>query len=127
MKRFVFLFMGLLLAFAACKKDEHKPQVICDECEGLFSQKMIMYVDNEMTKCPSNPSDLCMRVQFDKFEGDTAWVPFEQDICGFDYQPGYFYTLEIQRKKIGTDANGNPEYKYCLLRIKNMTLEPMKK
>ncbi len=127
MKRLVILVMGILLALAACQSDDQEQQVICNDCEGLFSEKMIMYVDNEMTKCPSNPDDLCIRVQFDTYEGDTAWVPFEQDICGFDYQPGYMYVLEIQRKKIDTDAEGNPIYKYCLLYIKSQTLEPMKK
>ena len=127
MKRYVILFIGILLAFAACKQDKQEQQVICNQCEGLLSKTMTMYVDNEMTKCPSNPNDMCLRVQFDKYEGDTAWVPFEQDICGFDYEPGYMYILEIQRKKEGTDADGNPLYKYCLLHIKSKTPEPMKK
>ena len=127
MRRYIFIFFGILFALGSCKKDENKPQVICDQCEGLFSQKMIMYVDNEMTKCPSNPSQMCLRVQFDKYQGDTAWVPFEQDICGFDYEPGYDYVLEIQRKKIDKDAQGNPIYKYCLLYIKSKRLAPMKK
>ena len=117
--------LGVLFLFSMCQKDD-KPQVICDECAGLFSEKMIMYVDNELTSCPSNTNERCLRVQFDKFEGDTAWIPFEQDICGFDYEPGFSYVLDIQRKKIDTDAQGEPIYKYCLLYIRSKKLEPMK-
>ncbi len=126
MKRFFALFLGLFLIVVACNKNDKQPQAICTECEGLFSKEMTMYVDNEMTRCPSSPNDLCLRVQFDVYKGDTAWVPFEQDICGFDYEPGFFYELDIQRKKISTDADGNPIYKYCLIKIKRKTPEPMK-
>ncbi len=126
MKRFLLVLAGIFFLTLSCNQSKDQPKVICDECQGLLSQKMVMYVDNEMTRCPDNPNDLCLKVQFDQFKGDTAWEPFSQDICGFDYEPGFMYVLEIQRKKMATDADGNPIYKYCLLYIKSKTPQPLK-
>ncbi len=126
MRRFLLILAGILFLVLSCNENTDEAKVICDECQGLFSQRLIMYVDNELTRCPDNPNEFCLRVQFDEFKGDTAWQAFDQDICGFDYEPGFMYVLDIQRKKITEDADGNPIYKYCLLYIKSKTPQPMK-
>ncbi len=129
MKRLVFL---LVLALALtmtmqCSDDEDQPAYVCTECSGLFSEKMDMWVANKLTENPDNPGEYCLKVQIGSYESDTSWVPFCQDICGFDYEAGYQYILAIERKKIGTDDNGDPIYKYCLLYIKSKQPMPMKR
>jgi hypothetical protein len=126
MKKIIYLLIFGLLFFASCDDDNSDKGYICTECSGLFSEKMDMWVANKLTKNPDNPNEYCLKVQIGHYESDTSWVPFCNDICGFDYEAGYQYVLAIERKKIGTDDDGNPIYKYCLLYIKSKKPMPMK-
>ncbi len=127
MKKLAFL-LGIVLSvliISSCN-DKTNKDVVCDQCEGIFSEKLYMWVDNELMPCPNDSTQMCMKVQFGAIPSDNAWEPFNQDICGFDYEPGYLYELYVQRKKIGTDGQGKTVYKYCLLHLIKKELKPLK-
>ncbi len=113
MKKIFAIVIVFILFFSACKKKNE----ICTECDGLNSKKMDMWVDAQYGPCDSTDSlrPHCLMVQFETYS-DTAWQPFNQDICGFDFTPGIWYHLEVKRKKTG-EVNGQPIYKYCLVQI----------
>jgi hypothetical protein len=124
MKKLSIIFGIILLALVSCK-DNTKTE-ICDQCDGIFSKTMIMQVDNDYFPCNDGTKDKCIHVQFSSVIDENAWQPFKQDICGFDFVPGYRYELSVKRKKIGTDSNGNPIYKYCLISIDSKTQDYLK-
>ncbi len=127
MKRFLFIISLVATLFWACNNDSTtEEKYVCNECSGLFSERFDIWVDNKLTQNPDNPDQKCLKVQMKQYVSDTSWVPFCDSICGFNYEPGYQYDLLIERKKIGEDSTGNPEYKYCLLYIKSKMLKPMK-
>ncbi len=129
MKKVFFALILALALFASCNDDDtlEDNTYVCNECSGIFSDRMYMWVANKLTTNPDDPTQKCIKVQFDNYESDTSWTPFCQDICGFDYEEGFLYELYIERKKEGTDDNGDPIYKYCLLYIVSKKPMPMKK
>ncbi len=117
MKKIILLtIITGIFAFYAC---DDKKQEACDSCDGIFSKTITMQVNNEYTTCDGN--DHCLMVQFSDTVDENAWEPFSQDICGFNFQPGYRYTLSVKRQANGKDADGNKVYKYCLIRVVSST------
>ena len=113
MKKIFLLTIILgILAVYACNKT---PDEACTSCDGIYSKTITMQVNNEYTTCDSN--EHCLMVQFSDTINENAWEPFSQDICGFNFVPGYRYTLSVKRQPNGKDADGNKIYKYCLIRI----------
>lgn len=48
---------------------------------------------------------------------DDSWRPLYESIEGFEYEPGYSYVLEVERREIANPpADGFP-YAYRLLRM----------
>ncbi len=113
MKKIFFLLVFGSVLFIGCQDKN----VICDDCNGLFSEDLTMYIYEEKVPCEGDSTRKCYMEQHGGVFSDTAWTAFDKDICGFDFVPGYRYKLTIKRKKIGKDNNGNKVYKYCLLRI----------
>ncbi len=112
MKKILILLFSAVLFFS-CEENEE----ICTECNGMFSETLTMYVFEESGPCTFDSLQTCLFVQFDSTFAEDAWKPFNQDICGFDYVPGYRYQLSVKRKKIGKDENGDKIYQYCLINI----------
>ena len=116
MRKFAILFIFSILFIQACNDDN---DLACHECDGLGSEKLIMWVDSKYGPC--NEADTlkpsCMMVQISDTLVEGAWQPFQQDICGFEYELGYRYQLSVRRKKIDETDDGQPVYKYCLLDI----------
>lgn len=108
----LFLLAGLLsIIIFSCKKDEQ-----CTQCDGIFSETVTMQIDNEYAPCDSLPHH-CLYYQIGDTINENNWQILDQDICGFDFTPGYRYVLSVKRKKIGTNEDGTNAYLYCLERI----------
>jgi hypothetical protein len=56
-------------------------------------------------------------LQIKKNPSDTAWQYFYDAIEGFNYEPGYTYTLEIQTEKIDNPPADASSVKYKLIKI----------
>ena len=129
MKKIFYVLFGIMLLAVSCN-DSSDENVICNECEGLFSETLFMWVNNEPITNPDNSDEKCMEVQFVDYSNynyvDSLWKPFCDTICGFDYKEGLIYELKIQRKKIDKDEDGNPIYKYCLLEVLKTEMAPLK-
>ncbi len=130
MKKIFYVLFGIMLLAVSCNDSEDE-NVICNECSGLFSETLYMWVNNEPTTNPDNPEQKCLNVQFVDYSNynyvDSLWEPFCDTICGFNYQEGLIYELKVQREKIDKDEDGNPIYKYCLLEVLKTEIAPLKK
>jgi len=113
MKKLLLIGLLLSLFISACKKNDQ----ICDECDGIGSKTIDMWVDAQYGPCDQADTikPHCLMVEFETYT-DSLWQPFDQDICGFEFTPGIWYHLEVKRKKIG-EIDGQPQYKYCLTKI----------
>lgn len=56
-------------------------------------------------------------LQIKKNPSDTAWQYFYDAIEGFNYEPGYTYTLEIQTEKMDNPPADASSVKYKLIKI----------
>lgn len=45
------------------------------------------------------------------------WEFFYDAISGFDFEPGYFYTLEVRLEDIGTEYQDAGRYDYFLVKV----------
>lgn len=83
MKKVVLLLGCLLLVLAGCSKVEkdHK--------------SVTVHIAPEWVTCTGITQQNCMKVRFVK---DQPWVLFYGKIKGFNYQPGYYYTLEVKQQ-----------------------------
>ena len=133
----VYVLIFLLTLFA-CNNDE---DVICNECDGRKSEQIYMLVSGEQVYCNDETEEYCIRVKFgevvtnteygynqmtmyqtsESYEvTDDEWNIFDNEICGFTFNPGYEYELKIEKKKYDEPVDGK-EYKYCLLNIISTT------
>ena len=117
MKKIIFLLLAILLFGTFCNKEDEDPDIVCDECKGLFSEELTMWVNSELKSCTDQSDERCIMVQFGTILIDDSWEVFENEICGFEFEEGYLYKLEIQRKK---DKDSENEFIYCLTRIVSM-------
>jgi len=78
-----------------------------------------MQIDNEYATCDSLVH--CLYYQIGDTIDENNWQVLNQDICGFDYTPGYRYVLSVKRNKIGTNDDGKKIYEYCLNNVISKT------
>ena len=50
-------------------------------------------------------------------EESQQWEFFYEEIQGFDFEPGFVYTLEVRREDRGTDVQDVGRYAYYLVEI----------
>lgn len=113
MKKILYLFIAALFLLVACDSSNE----ICNECDGIFSETINIWVKEEYGPCQTDSTENCNYIQYNTTVVDTAWVLLESEICGFEFEAGYQYNLSIRKLKIGTDSNGDKIYKYCLREI----------
>jgi len=111
MKNTLFFFSIIALLSTSCNQNSDT----CTDCDGIFSENLTMTIFEEYgTDADGNQPLL---EQHEATFNDTLWTTFSQDICGFNYVPGFRYKLSVKRKKTGEDENGNKIYNYCLIKI----------
>jgi len=136
MKTYLFIFFAVLLSsFSFCNKNEDT-NIVCDECSGKGSENIYMLVNGEVS-FDNNTETIQLLVKFGDIEVsadynpynsynngydsynststsyeniDEEWSEFNTEICGFDFEAGYEYELNINRIK----DDGSDNYKYCL-------------
>ncbi len=136
MKTYFFIFFAVLLISYSCDKDEDT-NIVCDECSGKGSENIYMLVNGEIpfgddtqtiqllvkfgdieVSTDYNPYSSYNNQGYDSYNStstsyeniDEEWSEFNSEICGFDFEAGYEYELNINRIK----EDGSDIYKYCL-------------
>jgi len=113
MKKIFVVLLLVVIFTSACENED----VVCDDCDGLFSDDITMFIDAELVPCEEGSEAQCFYAQINDTIDEDAWEVWTKEICGFDFEPAYRYKLSVRRKKIDTDSEGNKIYKYCLIEI----------
>lgn len=104
----------IALAFSACSSEDTEE---CTDCNGIGSEDITMFVNSELTSCSDDSDAKCYYAQINSEIDEDAWEVWTNEICGFDFVPGYRYQLSVRRKKVGKDENGEKIYQYCLIYV----------
>jgi hypothetical protein len=95
--RLPFVTIVLAVTMAACGQD-----------------RIVLYVGPDQVPCTGVADQLCMLVREDP-AGD--WEYFYDPIRGFDYEPGYNYTLLVRRDRVSPVAADASSLRWTLVRI----------
>lgn len=67
---------------------------------------------------------LAFKVQIGDQIGKDQWLEFDNPIAGFDYELGYVYDIEVQKKHIEKPGIDRSNEEYSLIRILSKTEVP---
>lgn len=76
------------------------------------------YVDSTLADCVGVAPMKCMKVKQDP---NANWEYFYGVIQGFDYQPGYQYTLKVKQFNVANPPADGSSIRYELVEIVNKT------
>lgn len=73
--------------------------ILCASCAGIKKANTETWlVGPERVPCSGVAPMECLQIK--KNASDTAWQYFYDEIEGFQYEPGYTYTLEVSSEKV---------------------------
>jgi heat shock protein HslJ len=73
-----------------------------------------MIIGPQLVDCVGEGPQQCMQV---KFNPDEEWQFFYNQIEGFDFQPGYRYTLLVEQLDVQNPPTGGSSLRYVLLDV----------
>ncbi|ELZ5939308.1 DUF4377 domain-containing protein [Providencia vermicola] len=76
------------------------------------------YIDSTLADCVGVAPMKCMKI---KQNQQADWELFYGTIQGFDYQPGYQYTLKVNQFDVANPPADAPSLRYELVEIINKT------
>lgn len=82
--------------------------------------QMLMIVAPQMVRCGDNGSQQCLQVKFDPEED---WQVLDTSIDGFDYVPGYRYTLLVEELDTQAPPTQSANAQFMLVQVQDQTEE----
>ena len=114
MKTFVKSFtLLLLISLIACKSNEQIP--------------VVYKINSAKVKCVGVAPKNCLQIQKEKNIGTDTWEMFYSSIEGFEYEPGYVYTISVKETQLPADevpADGS-SIKYELIEVLEKSQDPL--
>ncbi|TLX72986.1 DUF4377 domain-containing protein [Labilibacter sediminis] len=107
------LFIALIIAFAI--------QFSCEKEDDIQVVKMRINHYQQPVNQPEFYYGLSYKVQEGKQIGKGEWFGFLNTISGFEYELGYVYDIEVQKKQIEDPMIDMPSVEYSLIRIISKT------
>jgi len=77
-----------------------------------------MYVGPETAECVGVGPMTCLLV---KYEKDSEWTMFYENIAGFEYEPGFEYELLVEKTKVDNPPADSSSIKYEMVELVNKT------
>jgi hypothetical protein len=105
--RLFFILVMLMGITPACRQGV--PEV--------FPGEVIMRVNYYRQSCQGEGTFDCLLVQQGKQIGSQSWDLFYDDIEGFQYEPGFIYTLRVKIEKIPDPPQDGSDRRYILVKI----------
>ncbi len=102
----LFISLFAILGLLACKSTDVATPT---------TEEFVWEVSDTMVDCDQD--DKCIQV---KSTDDKTWTVFYDTIEGFDYQPGYSYTIKVKKEAILPQKGRFPEARYSLVTINSM-------
>jgi len=82
--------------------------------QSSLSSQISMIIGPQLADCVGEGPQQCMQVKYQP-EGD--WQFFYSQIEGFDYEPGYRYTLLVERLEVQDPPAGGSSLRYVLVDV----------
>jgi heat shock protein HslJ len=80
----------------------------------VFAQKKVFYINSQYKECTGVGPMKCLQYK----ESPTAdWNLMYQGIEGFDYEPGYLYTIRVKQKKVKSPPADGSSIRYQLKKV----------
>ena len=90
--------------------------MFCASCAGIKNANTeIWLIGPERKPCSGVAPMECLQIK--KNVSDTAWQYFYDEIEGFQYEPGYTYTLEVKREKVDNPPADRSSINYTMLKL----------
>lgn len=102
-----------IFVISSCSKSTE----VCSDCDGILAQSVTVWVNSRLYDCGDTSGFTCLQVQVNDTIDTAKWEIWKNEICGFDFAPGYIYKLSCKRTPIGTNSVGGKVYKYCLISV----------
>jgi heat shock protein HslJ len=83
-------------------------------------EPMIMIVAPELVDCEGAHPQKCMRVKFDP---DEDWQYFYDQVEGFEFEPGYRYTLLVEKLEVQDPPADGSAIQYVLVEVQEKAEE----
>ncbi len=110
--RFVLL-MGALFSPAACRSSRASADVVAKSGpDGRV--RLTMDVAPTRVACRGLVPMQCLQV---RIPPDTSWLRFYDPIEGFEYQEGYWWTLDVERRPVPHPPADGSSFAYRLVRV----------
>jgi heat shock protein HslJ len=93
----IVLILGVTLATAACSDD-----------------KLVLYIGPQEVPCTGVGPRTCLLAREDP---DEDWHFFYDPIIGFTFEPGFYYTLLVRRKRKREVVADESSLRWTLIRI----------
>lgn len=82
------------------------------------SEVIKMRVQSSQTDCDGvEGGQLCFVVQKESSIGKENWETLEQQIEGFNYEPGYVYDITVRIERIENPAENQSPFRYILVDV----------
>ena len=78
------------------------------------AEQLTIIIGPQLVDCVGEGPRQCMQVKFDE---DDDWQFFYNQIEGFDYQPGYRYTLQVEKFEVQDPPAGGSSLRYVLVEV----------
>jgi len=111
-------FVALVVILAACggvdsSPDSNTAAESADQGSALALQ-ISMIIGPQWVDCVGESQQQCLQVKFDPQED---WQFFYSQIEGFDYEPGYRYTLLVEQLEVKDPPAGGSSLRYVLVDV----------
>ncbi|MEN9919126.1 MAG: hypothetical protein RL662_1562 [Bacteroidota bacterium] len=97
MKKILILFLSLLFL---------------PSCKTVKTTEMLV-IASEKADCIGVSPTTCMQI---KVEGQSSWRFFYDEIEGFNYEPGYEYVLQVEKRNIPNPPADRSSFQYVLVK-----------
>lgn len=76
--------------------------------------KTVMYIANKQVDCVGVGPQKCMQI---KYEKQSEWSMFYDQINDFTYEPGFYYKIEVSTETIDNPPADASSIKYTLVGV----------
>jgi heat shock protein HslJ len=96
------------------RQENPTPKPPTDTVKPAAENTTILYVSNKTVRCQGIEPMRCMQIKQGK---SGAWQRYYDSIVGFDFKPGSFYKIEVEKQQLGHPSGDTSIYRYRLVRI----------
>lgn len=84
-------------------------------CSGVMDPEILtLFVAPQLVECQGVAPETCMQV---RESPEEEWRNFFGSILGFEFEPGFFYELRVERHRVDNPPADGSSFRYVLRRL----------